>query len=211
MRLFLDKTGTITKGKPNVIDEKWLVDKNKDLLRSKLLALEADSEHPLADAVIRKLKEEGVEPSKMTDFNSITGQGVQAKDEEGKAYFIGNRALVEGQGITIDEALSATIENWQAEAKTVVFFTDDKQLLAILGIADEIKENSVQAIKELKALGVAVYMLTGDNQNTATAVAKQVGITDFKGGVMPSDKSDFVKKLQNEGRIVAMVGRASCR
>ncbi|HZH86025.1 MAG TPA: heavy metal translocating P-type ATPase [Brumimicrobium sp.] len=204
--IILDKTGTITKGKPNVIDEKWLVDKNKDLLRSKLLALEADSEHPLADAVIRKLKEEGVEPSKMTDFNSITGQGVQAKDEEGKAYFIGNRALVEGQGITIDEALSATIENWQAEAKTVVFFTDDKQLLAILGIADEIKENSVQAIKELKALGVAVYMLTGDNQNTATAVAKQVGITDFKGGVMPSDKSDFVKKLQNEGRIVAMVG-----
>jgi len=204
--IILDKTGTITRGKPNVTDEKWLITENKDHLRSKLLALEADSEHPLADAVIRKLKEEGVEPSKMTDFNSITGKGVQAKDEAGKAYFIGNRELVEGQGITIDEALNDTIQKWQNEAKTVVFFTDDNQLLAILGIADEIKENSVQAIKDLKELGVEVYMLTGDNQNTATAVAKQVGISEFKGGVMPSDKSDFVKKLQKEGRVVAMVG-----
>lgn len=204
--IILDKTGTITKGKPNVTDEKWLVTEDKELLRSKLLALEADSEHPLADAVIRKLKEEGVETSKMTDFNSITGQGVKALDENGKPYFIGNRALVEGQGITIDTALSDTIQNWQDEAKTVVFFTDDKQLLAILGIADEIKTNSVQAIKDLKALGVAVYMLTGDNQKTAAAVAKQVGISNFQGDVMPSDKSDFVKKLQREGRVVAMVG-----
>ncbi|RYM33809.1 heavy metal translocating P-type ATPase [Brumimicrobium glaciale] len=204
--IILDKTGTITKGKPNVTDEKWLVNENKEVLRSKLLALEADSEHPLADAVIRRLKEDGVAPSKMKDFNSITGQGVQAKDEEGKSYFIGNRALVEGQGITIDKALNDTIQSWQAEAKTVVFFTDDQQLLAILGIADEIKTNSIQAIKDLKALGVAVYMLTGDNQKTAAAVAKQVGIEEFKGDVMPSDKSDFVKKLQKEGRVVAMVG-----
>ncbi|PWH85056.1 heavy metal translocating P-type ATPase [Brumimicrobium oceani] len=204
--IILDKTGTITRGKPNVTDEKWLISEDKELLRSKLLALEADSEHPLADAVIRKLKEEGVEASKMTDFNSITGQGVKALDENGKAYFIGNRALVEGQGITIDTALSDTIQNWQDEAKTVVFFTDDKQLLAILGIADEIKTNSINAIKDLKDLDVAVYMLTGDNQKTAAAVAKQVGISNFKGDVMPSDKSDFVKKLQEEGRVVAMVG-----
>nr|WP_299207051.1 heavy metal translocating P-type ATPase [uncultured Brumimicrobium sp.] len=204
--IILDKTGTITRGKPNVTDEKWLINENKAILRSKLLALEADSEHPLADAVIRKLKEEGVEPSKMTDFNSITGRGVQAKDEDGKTFFIGNRALVEGQGIAIDEALNDTVQKWQNEAKTVVFFTDDKQLLAILGIADEIKENSIQAIKDLKGLGVDVYMLTGDNQNTATAVAQQVGISEFKGGVMPSDKSDFVQQLQKDGRVVAMVG-----
>ncbi|RFC54070.1 heavy metal translocating P-type ATPase [Brumimicrobium aurantiacum] len=204
--IILDKTGTITKGKPNLTDEKWLIKENKEVLRSKLLALEADSEHPLADAVIRKLKEDGMTPSPMKDFKSITGQGVQAVDEEGKAYFIGNRALVKAQGITIDEQLNETIQTWQNEAKTVVFFTDEQQLIAILGIADEIKTNSVQAIKDLKDLGVAVYMLTGDNQKTAAAVAKQVGITDFKGDVMPSDKSDFVKKLQKEGRIVAMVG-----
>jgi len=160
----------------------------------------------LADAVISKLKEDGVTSAKMNGFNSITGQGVQALDEEGKSYFIGNRALIEAQGITIDKALSDIIQSWQNEAKTVVFFTDEQQLIAILGIADEIKTNSVQAIKDLKKLGVAVYMLTGDNQKTAAAVAKQVGINDFKGDVMPSDKSDFVKKLQNEGRVVAMVG-----
>ena len=204
--IILDKTGTITKGKPNVTNEKWLVSENKVLLRSKLLALESDSEHPLADAVISKLKEDGVTSAKMNGFNSITGQGVQALDEEGKSYFIGNRALIEAQGITIDKALSDIIQSWQNEAKTVVFFTDEQQLIAILGIADEIKTNSVQAIKDLKKLGVAVYMLTGDNQKTAAAVAKQVGINDFKGDVMPSDKSDFVKKLQNEGRVVAMVG-----
>ncbi|WP_449495006.1 HAD-IC family P-type ATPase [Brumimicrobium salinarum] len=120
--------------------------------------------------------------------------------------FIGNRALVEGQGIAIDKSLNDTIELWQNEAQTVVFFTNETELIAILGIADEIKENSVQAIKDLKALDVDVYMLTGDNQNTATAVAKQVGISEYKGGVMPSDKSDFVKQLQSEGRVVAMVG-----
>ncbi|WP_107040174.1 heavy metal translocating P-type ATPase [Brumimicrobium mesophilum] len=204
--IILDKTGTITKGKPNVTDEKWLINENKEVLRSKLLALEADSEHPLADAVIRRLKEGGVVPSKMKDFKSITGQGAQAIDENGKTFFIGNRTLVEGQGIKIDKTLNATIQKWQDEAKTVVFFTDEHQLIAILGIADEIKTNSVQAIKDLKDLGVAVYMLTGDNQKTASAVAHQVRISNFKGDVMPSDKSEFVKKLQVEGKVVAMVG-----
>lgn len=205
--IILDKTGTITKGKPNVTDVSWYVDEDEVALNKRiLLALEADSEHPLADAVIRKLKEEGVRPVKMVEFESVTGQGVKAKDKTGKAYFIGNRALLESQGIDVDEKLENTIASWREEAKTVVFFTDEKQLIAMLGIADEIKSNSVQAIKDLQEIGVEVYMLTGDNEQTAAAVAKQVGIKHFKGDAMPSDKSDFVKKLQKEGNVVAMVG-----
>lgn len=205
--IILDKTGTITKGKPNVTDTEWYVAEDAIALnKSVLLALEADSEHPLADAVIRRLKEEGVEPATMTDFESITGQGVKAKDEKGKTYFIGNRALLESQGIIIEKKLEDTIADWRAESKTVVFFTDEKELIAMLGIADEIKETSAQAIKDLQELGVEVYMLTGDNEQTAEAVAKQVGIKHFKGDAMPSDKSDFVKKLQKEGHVVAMVG-----
>ena len=204
--IILDKTGTITKGKPTVTDEKWLVNENKDLLRSKLLALEADSEHPLASAIVSRLKEDGVYPSNMKGFNSITGQGVHAVDEDGRSYFVGNRALVEKQGIIINEKLSESIQSWQNDAKTVVFFIDETQLLAVIEIADEIKMNSVQAIKDLKDLDIAVYMLTGDNQKTAAAVAKQVGIKDYMGDLMPSDKSDFIKKLQKEGRVLAMVG-----
>lgn len=205
--IILDKTGTITKGKPNVTDVSWYVDEDEVALNKRiLLALEADSEHPLADAVIRKLKEEGVRPVEMVEFESVTGQGVKAKDKTGEAYFIGNRALLESQGIDVDEKLENTIASWREEAKTVVFFTDEKQLIAMLGIADEIKSNSVQAIKDLQEIGVEVYMLTGDNEQTAAAVAKQVGIKHFKGDAMPSDKSDFVKKLQKEGNVVAMVG-----
>lgn len=205
--VILDKTGTITKGKPNVTNEKWLVadDEVKDL-RSVLLALEADSEHPLADAVIRKLREEGVTPGEMTDFVSITGQGVKAKNHDGKYYFIGNRALLEGQGIDIGKELDETIDKWRSESKTVVFFTDETNLLAMLGIADEIKETSAQAIRDLQEMGIEVHMLTGDNERTAAAVSKLVGIEKFKGDVMPSDKSDYVKNLQSEGKVVAMVG-----
>src|SRR5690554_2765200 len=204
--IILDKTGTITKGKPNVTDEKWLVENGVDELRSILLALEADSEHPLADAVIRKLREDGVKASSLTDFISITGKGVQAQTENKEIYYIGNKALIESKGLKIDNNHIETVEKWQKEAKTVVFFADEKNLLAILAIADELKETSASAIKEMQELGVEVYMLTGDNQNTAEAVAKQVGIEKFQGNALPSDKSEFVKKLQAEGKIVAMVG-----
>lgn len=204
--IILDKTGTITKGKPNVTDEKWLVENGVDELRSILLALEADSEHPLADAVIRKLREDGVKASSLTDFISITGKGVQAQTENKEIYYIGNKALIESKGLKIDDNHIETVEKWQKEAKTVVFFADEKNLLAILAIADGLKETSASAIKEMQELGVEVYMLTGDNQNTAEAVAKQVGIEKFQGNALPSDKSEFVKKLQAEGKIVAMVG-----
>src|SRR5690554_8225069 len=142
----------------------------------------------------------------MFEFQSITGQGVKAKDSKGKSYFIGNKALLKGQQIKIDEKLKSVINSWREEAKTVVFFTDEEKLIAMLGIADEVKANSVEAIKDLQDIGVEVYMLTGDNEQTAAAVAKQVGIQNFVGDAMPSDKSDFVKKLQKEGHVVAMVG-----
>lgn len=204
--IILDKTGTITKGKPNVTDELWLYPEEEKSARSILLALEGDSEHPLADAVVRRLKEQGVTAVPMKNFESITGHGVQAETENGASYFIGNKALLSQKGIKIDKNTEKTIENWQKEAKTVVLFGNAEKLLALIAIADEVKENSARAIRELQKDGIEVYMLTGDNQHTAAAVAQQVGITHYQGNALPQDKSEFVKSLQAQGKVVAMVG-----
>lgn len=202
----LDKTGTITEGKPTVTDLFWSEKADVKYHAAVLLALEAQSEHPLADAVVRKLKEEGIQPVALTDFNSITGKGVKATDNAGKLYFIGNTKLMQENRVSIPEGIWQKANKWREEAKTVVFFSDDKEILTVLAIADKVKATSRSAIEKLKKLGVDVYMLTGDNNQTARAVAKQVGLTDFKGDVLPSDKADFVKELQSKGKIVAMVG-----
>lgn len=202
----LDKTGTITEGKPTVTNLFWSQQATKNYHESVLLALEAQSEHPLADAAVRKLKEEGVKPETLKDFDSITGKGVKAADGSGKYYFIGNAKLMAENRVNIPQDIQQKASKWQEEAKTVVFFSNDQEVLAVLAIADKIKATSKSAIEKLKKKGVDVYMLTGDNNQTAKAVAKEVGLTDFKGEVLPSDKADFVKKLQSQGKVVAMVG-----
>ena len=202
----LDKTGTITEGKPVVTDMHWVDDTRTDARKSVLLALESPSEHPLAEAVVAKLREENVRPVNLSDFNSLTGQGVQATDKDGTTYYIGNKKLLEEHGIFCDESLSRKAERLQQQAKTVVFFADERQTLAVLAIADKIKDSSKQAIKTLQARGTDVYMLTGDNQPTAAAVAQQVGLERFEAEMLPSDKADFVKALQQQGKVVAMVG-----
>ncbi|MBW7869002.1 MAG: heavy metal translocating P-type ATPase [Brumimicrobium sp.] len=200
--IILDKTGTITKGKPTVTDVKWFANEQD---KSILLAMELASEHPLAFAIVAKLKEEGVQVAPITDFDSITGQGITAKANE-NVYFVGSRELLASKSILIDDELDHTIKEWQQESKTVIFFMDEKKLIAIYGITDEIKENSIAAIAELKRKGIDVFMVTGDNQNTAESVAKKVGIDYFKGNALPQDKSEFIKELQSKGKIVAMVG-----
>jgi P-type Cu2+ transporter len=206
--VILDKTGTITEGKPLVTDMLWK-DKleNSNEYKKILLAIEAQSEHPLAGAVVNHLKDENVEQTEMASFESITGKGVKAQTENGSKYYVGNHKLMVEKNIQIDASLMQTAESLEEQAKTVIFFGNEKQVLAILAIADKIKETSKKAIATLQERGIEVYMLTGDNNKTASAVAKQVGITtNYQGEVMPSDKAAFVEKLQAEGKIVAMVG-----
>ncbi|WP_336129491.1 heavy metal translocating P-type ATPase [Mesoflavibacter sp. CH_XMU1422-2] len=205
--VILDKTGTITEGKPLVTDILW-----KDKLQNQkeykeiLLAIEAQSEHPLAEAVVNHLKEENIEQAEITSFESITGKGVKAQQQNGSKYYVGNHKLMVEKDIQIDATLMQTAESLEEKAKTVIFFGNEDQVLAILAIADKIKETSKMAIATLQERGIEVYMLTGDNNKTASAVAKQVGITNYQGEVMPSDKAAFVEKLQADGKIVAMVG-----
>ncbi|MCF2517465.1 heavy metal translocating P-type ATPase [Dyadobacter sp. CY351] len=204
--IILDKTGTITEGKPAVTQLVWSAEvRNNALAEQILLAMESRSEHPLADAVVNHLKKDHVGKVPLTSFDSITGQGVRAVSD-GVTYFIGNKKLMSEGGVAIGDELVTLAEKWQQEAQTVIYFADKTQVLAIIAIADRVKATSKQAIEKLQKMGIAVYMLTGDNKQTAAAVAEQIGLQHYKAEVMPSDKADFVKQLQAEGKIVAMVG-----
>ena len=199
--IILDKTGTITNGKPAVTNSKWL--NENDTLKQILLSIEKQSEHPLAEAVVYYLKE--INTVHIHHIESITGKGVKANYKEIN-YLVGNRKLLVENQIQVDNSLEEQAKQWLNEAKTVIWFADDKKALSVLAIADEIKETSIEAIKELQKMGIEVHMLTGDNYNTAKAIAEKTGISNFKGEVLPKDKADFVKELQAQGKIVAMVG-----
>ncbi|MDP2040418.1 MAG: heavy metal translocating P-type ATPase [Algoriphagus sp.] len=234
--LILDKTGTITEGKPTVVSMQWtdsvsseqsqfIVGNGQDVSGKHLVvssigdhhlplttyylqilhSLESKSEHPLAEAVVKYLKEKEIEGVNIEDFQSVTGRGVKG-NFEGKSYFVGNENLLKENRIAITPELESRAKEWSKEAQTVIWFADETQALAILGIRDQIKASSKSAILKLQNSGIEVFMLTGDNRQTATAVAHEVGIRDFRAEVMPSDKSQFVKNLQEKGRIVAMVG-----
>lgn len=203
----LDKTGTLTKGKPEVTELNWQnkTDIDKQKLIGILFALEQQSEHPLAEAIVRHLQTANVHPTKVTGFESLTGKGVQATFE-GQKYWAGSHKILKDAGIEIEGNLENSVTRLQDQAKTVIYFINENNVLATIAIADQIKEGSARAVSELLKRNIAVYMLTGDNHQTASAVAKQVGITDFRAEVLPSDKADFVKELQSQGKIVAMIG-----
>lgn len=205
--VILDKTGTITEGKPTVTDILWKKDiSHMKSLQEILHAIEAQSEHPLAEAVALRMKEDKIARAEMPEFESITGKGVTARLSDNSIYFVGNKKLMDENNIQVENELAQKANNLQEEAKTVIYFSDDRKVLGILAIADQIKSTSKIAIETLQYRGIDVFMLTGDNQKTGAAVARQVGITHFKAEVLPSDKADFVKELQSRGKIVAMVG-----
>lgn len=204
--IILDKTGTITEGKPVVTDIIWdSRDTDHLIQQSVLYSLEHQSEHPLAEAVTGYLSGIGIGSIDLKGFVSVTGQGVRGIYND-QSYFVGNKRLLDENGITISSGLAAQAAKLQEEAKTVIYFANTKELLAIIAIADKIKETSRQAIETLQRDGIAVYMLTGDNEHTAAAVAREVGIKSYKAEVLPSYKADFVKELQQAGKVVAMVG-----
>lgn len=199
--IILDKTGTITKGRPQVTDIHWL--NNDDSSKDILLSIEKQSEHPLAEAVVKYLGE--VNPTTLSNFDSITGKGAKA-DYNNETYFIGNKKLLFENKIAIPVELQQQEEEWSKLSKTVIWFSDSKQALSVVAISDKIKETSAQAIREMQEMGIDLYMLTGDNEATAKAIAEQTGIKHYKAEVLPKHKADFVKELQEQGKTVAMVG-----
>ncbi|NIJ51011.1 heavy metal translocating P-type ATPase [Dyadobacter arcticus] len=204
--VILDKTGTITEGKPAVTDMIWETTTQQQAIERQILyAMEMRSEHPLAEAVVHSLKREEIENTTLDQFESITGLGVSAVKDDIK-YFVGNKKLMDDKGIAIGRKLLTETLEWQKQAKTVIYFSSGKQVLAAIGIADQIKSTSQEAIKTLRSRGIEVYMLTGDNEDTAASVAAEVGLLHYKAEVMPSEKAGFVKELQAQGKIVAMVG-----
>ncbi|PZR20515.1 MAG: heavy metal translocating P-type ATPase, partial [Citrobacter freundii] len=197
----LDKTGTITEGKPQVTGIQWL--NNDDAAKNVLLSIEKQSEHPLAEAVAKHY--EGIGTTSLSLFDSITGKGAKA-NHNGETYFVGNKKLLAENKIAIAGELQDKAEEWGKQSKTVIWFANSKQALAVIAIADKIKDTSVQAIKEMQDMGIDLYMLTGDNDATAKSIAEQTGIRHYKAEVLPQHKADFVKELQQQGKTVAMVG-----
>lgn len=197
----LDKTGTITEGKPVVTDIYWLNgdDNKKDVLYS----LEKQSEHPLADAVTNYLA--GIVSVPIWEFESITGKGVIGL-VDGEKYFVGNKKFLDENGVIADKVLVEKMRNSSHSSKTMIWFSDSKKAIALIAITDEIKSTSLSAIKQLQSSGIEVYMLTGDNYATAKEIASKVGINHFHAEVFPQDKTEFVKQLQSEGKVVVMVG-----
>ncbi|MBS1580442.1 MAG: copper-translocating P-type ATPase [Bacteroidetes bacterium] len=199
--IVLDKTGTITEGRPQVTGIQWL--NNDDATKDILLSIEKQSEHPLAEAVVKHL--DGVSTTPLSNFDSITGKGAKA-DHKNETYYVGNKKLLAENNITIPEQLQQQADEWGTQSKTVIWFANSNEALSVVAISDKIKETSVQAIKEMQDMGIDLYMLTGDNEATAKAIAEQTGIKHYKAEVLPQHKADFVKELQQKGKVVAMVG-----
>lgn len=196
-----DKTGTITEGKPAVVDMQWINHETKYI--SALASLEKLSEHPLAEAVVKYLGKSNFVA--VENFKSITGQGVEG-EVAGEKYLVGTRSLLNVNQVFIPDTLEAAASQWVHQANTVIWFANTQTALAIVAIRDNIKKTSIEAIEKLQQDGIEVYMLTGDNQVTAKAIADDVGIKNFRAEAMPADKVDVIKQLQREGKIVAMVG-----
>ena len=202
--LITDKTGTITEGKPSV-EKVFSVHNNSDKLLQKIASLNQYSEHPLAQAVINYAKTKKVDFSDVKDFESISGKGVTGTVTN-KKVALGNKSLMEQVGATISDDLEAKIIAEQKLGKTVSYISIDTIAVGFVAITDAIKTTSVAAIQELIRQGVEVIMMTGDNENTAKTVATELHLSSYKAGCLPEDKLAAIKRLQTEGKIVAMAG-----
>jgi Cu2+-exporting ATPase len=199
----LDKTGTITEGKPQVSLVAWSANA-LPLHRDILYSIEYRSEHPLADAITAELKES----STLLDdviVQQVSGKGIEGSYEQ-RNYFIGSEQFVASKDITIPADLRKQIDDELHAAHTIALFADDKEVFALVGITDKLKPTSQEAISRLQHMGIEVAIYTGDNEKVAAALAGELGVTRFKGGVLPEEKVELVKALQQQGKKVAMVG-----
>jgi len=202
----LDKTGTITIGEPVVQNIEWSREINSSDYGKILHAIQKNSEHPLADPVVKYLERSGITDGNLkADTESITGMGISAS-VEGRIYYSGNRKLMDEKRINIDEELLSISVQYETEAKTVFFFSDAEKALAVIAVSDRIRESSAAAIRQLQSMGIEVHMLTGDNIETARSMASEAGIDHFRAGALPQDKHDYIRELQKQGKITAMAG-----
>ncbi|MBM6871567.1 heavy metal translocating P-type ATPase [Pseudoflavonifractor phocaeensis] len=201
----LDKTGTLTEGKPRLTDLLPVGDTTREELLCVAASLEKPSEHPLAAAIVSAAQEDNIPLAPVTDFLALHGRGVQGHIQ-GETFFAGNRALLEEKGIPLDPALLQQADALAAGGKTPLFFARETGLMGILAAADQPKATSAQAVAAFRSMGIRVVMLTGDNARTAQAVGKALGVDEIRSEVLPQDKARKVSELQAQGRKVAMVG-----
>jgi len=203
--LIVDKTGTLTEGKPSLKNyQSFGAMTDNDILKL-AASVDTNSEHPLADAIVKGAKDKNLELVSLENFESVTGKGVQAV-YKGKLIGLGNHKLVEDFNATLDDANKKLVEKWQLTAQTVMYLIIGNKVEGIVSVSDKIKETSAKAIKELQKTGIKVHMLTGDNKFTAKAVADELGLDGFQAECLPSDKYNKVKELQEQGHVVAMAG-----
>lgn len=203
--IVFDKTGTITEGKPAVVSIQYKNGEDENTLNNILFSIEQQSTHPLAEAVVRYFEDRNIQSLSFDKYENIAGKGVQVK-YSGNNYYAGSNALLQSKNILIDSVLQNKATQWQEQAQTVIWLADDKNALAIISIADTVKQSSVDAIKQLQQEGIETYMLTGDNAFTAKSIAAQAGIKHYKAEVLPAAKAAFIKELQQQGKTVAMAG-----
>ena len=203
--LIIDKTGTLTEGKPSVSKLIPFADYSEQALLPILYGINKDSEHPLAKATNTYAAQQGATPLAMTGFKALAGRGVTAT-YEGKNYYFGNDRLMQEIGATFTEAQRSQVSEVQHKGQTLSFLAIEKEVIAAVAITDKVKDTAAEAIKALQAQGITVVMLTGDNPTTAQAVAEQIGLTHYKAGMLPQDKQQEVQRLQAEGKVVAMAG-----
>lgn len=199
----MDKTGTVTEGHPEVAEQLWEDDVERTELERILHNLERRSEHPLSEAVVRALGES--EELDLEAFTVIPGKGVSG-EYGGRKYYAGSTSLMEELGVKFSVYMKVKCKKWVASAHTVVVFSDGEQALAAFAVSDKIKSSSEAAVAHLREMGVEVILLTGDNPGAAEAVARKVGIEKVVAGALPQDKAGLVKRLQSEGKVVAMAG-----
>jgi Cu2+-exporting ATPase len=202
--LVLDKTGTITQGKARISNLKTFAKGEEKLLV--LMAMEAQSDHPLAQAVLLYLKEKGLKAATIKNLQNQVGLGLSAEDADGGSYFAGNESLLNKNNIELSAEQKVICKGWEKEAKSLVFFADNRQVLAILALEDGLKEDSLAAIIALQKMGLSLHLLSGDNIGTVKQLAEKLAIDYFRGGQLPQDKAEYIKQLQAQGQTVAMVG-----
>lgn len=203
--LIVDKTGTLTEGKPSLKNYQSFGSLPDDEILKLAASIDANSEHPLADAIVAGAKEKDMELIKMDNFESVTGKGVKAIFK-GKSIALGNQKLADEFQATLDEGNKKIVKEWQLKAQTVMYLLIDNNVEGIVTVSDKIKESTAKAIHELQKMGIKVHMLTGDNQFTAKAVAEELHLDGYEADCLPDDKYKKVKELQGQGHIVAMAG-----
>jgi Cu2+-exporting ATPase len=203
--LIIDKTGTITEGKPSLKSFRSFGKMTDEEILQLAASIDSYSEHPVAEAIVKGAKQIGISLSNVDDFESITGKGVKGK-YSGKVIALGNHRLMEDFGVILGLEQEKEVKSWQVSGETVMFLLVGSKVEGIISVADTIKNTTAKAIESIQRKGIKVHMLTGDNEYTASTVAKELALDGYLADCLPEDKYNKVKELQESGQIVAMAG-----